>query len=189
MRIGYARVSRVKQNLDLQTDELAAAGAEQIFTDTVSGATVRREGLTRLLEIAREGDQVIVWRIDRLGRSLKDLIAIAGEFERRKINLVSLKENIDTTSVTGRLFFNLFGAIAEWERAWIRERTRAGLEAARRRGRGGGRKPSLTVEGVAAAEKMLADGKTPKQVARILHCSERTIRRVQSGEHALSFGT
>jgi len=186
MKIGYARVSRFDQNLDLQTDALNAAGVEQIFTDKVSGGKNVRTGLKQMFEVARSGDQIIVWRLDRLGRSLKDLIEIAAKLADRNIELVSLNESIDTTTPNGRLFFHIFGAMAEWERAWIIERTTAGLDSARARGIYGGRPPALDADGVRTAEQMLSDGKEVADVARLLKCSERTIRRVLSGKHRYS---
>ncbi len=146
MLIGYARISTDDQNLALQRDALAAAGCEKIYEDRISGARAERPGLTLALEVARAGDTLIVWRLDRLGRSLKDLIALAERLEQRKVGLKSLKEALDTTSSGGRLVFHMFGALAEFERDLIRERTRAGLSAARARGRLGGRPKLLTPE-------------------------------------------
>jgi DNA invertase Pin-like site-specific DNA recombinase len=136
MLIGYARVSTDDQNLDLQNDALEAAGCERIYRDKVSGARVERPGLKRAFEDIRAGDTLVVWRLDRLGRSLKDLIARAeGDLEHRGAGLKSLHEAIDTNSSGGRLVFHLFGALAEFERNLGRERTQAGLAAARSRGR------------------------------------------------------
>ena len=139
MFIGYARVSTDDQNLDLQLDALAKAGCERIFEDRMSGARAERPGLLRALDVARGDDTLVVWRLDRLGRSLKDLIRHVETMEERKIGLRSLQESIDTTTSGGRLFFHIFGALAEFERNLIRERTMAGLTAARARGRQGGR--------------------------------------------------
>jgi DNA invertase Pin-like site-specific DNA recombinase len=144
--IGYARISTDDQNLMLQHDALTAAGCEKIYEDRISGARAERPGLTLALEVARAGDTLIVWRLDRLGRSLKDLIALAERLEQRKVGLKSLKEALDTTSSGGRLVFHMFGALAEFERDLIRERTQAGLSAARARGRLGGRPKLLTPE-------------------------------------------
>lgn len=146
MLIGYARISTDDQNLALQHDALTAAGCEKIYEDRISGARAERPGLALALEVARAGDTLIVWRLDRLGRSLKDLIAFAEQLEQRKVGLKSLKEALDTTSSGGRLIFHMFGALAEFERDLIRERTRAGLSAARARGRLGGRPKLLTPE-------------------------------------------
>ena len=146
MLIGYARISTDDQNLDLQRDALRQAGCKKICEDCISGAKAARSGLTLALEIARAGDVLVVWRLDRLGRSLHDLIVLAKTLEEAGIGLMSLQENIDTTTSGGRLVFHLFGALAEFERNLIRERTRAGLSAARARGRQGGRPKMLDAE-------------------------------------------
>ena len=146
MLIGYARVSTEDQSLDLQRDALKGCGCERVFEDKVSGAKTERPGLTRALEELREGDTLVVWRLDRLGRSLKDLIIRAEELKERDIGLRSLQESIDTTSSGGQLIFHMFGALAEFERNLIRERTHVGLSAARARGRMGGRKKVLDVK-------------------------------------------
>jgi len=143
MLIGYARVSTDDQNLDLQRDALEKAGCEKIYADQQSGASTERLGLNGILEMARPGDTLVVWRLDRLGRSLKHLIHLMEQLDRQGIGLRSLQENIDTTTSGGRLVFHLFGALAEFERNLIRERTRAGLSAARARGRQGGRPKRL----------------------------------------------
>ena len=142
MLIGYARVSTDDQTLDLQRDALREAGCERIFEDHAGGAG-ERPGLGHALDHLRTGDTLVVWRLDRLGRSLKDLIARAEELRTRGVGLRSLKEAIDTDSSSGQLIFHIFGALAEFERALIRERTLAGLQAARARGRKGGRPKRL----------------------------------------------
>src|SRR3954453_23451332 len=140
MLIGYARVSTTDQTLDLQRDALDTAGCVKTYTDTASGAKAERKGLLEALDYVREGDVLVVWRLDRLGRSLKDLIETISRLETRKIGFKSLTENIDTTtSGGGKLIFHIFGALAEFERNLIRERTNAGLQAARVRGIKGGR--------------------------------------------------
>lgn len=144
MLIGYARVSTDDQNLDLQRDALEQVGCEKIYTDQQSGANTERLGLAGVLETARRGDTLVVWRLDRLGRSLKQLIHLVETLDQRGIGLRSLQENIDTTTSGGRLVFHLFGALAEFERHVIRERTQAGLSAARARGRQGGRPKRLS---------------------------------------------
>ena len=143
MLIGYARVSTDDQHLDLQRDALRKAGCERVFEDTASGAKAERIGLAALIGVLRSCDTVVIWRLDRLGRSLKDLIALVERLEAGGVGLRSLQENIDTTSSGGRLIFHLFGALAEFERNLVRERTQAGLTAARARGRRGGRKKRL----------------------------------------------
>ncbi len=189
MKFGYARVSTAEQNLSLQTDALAAAGVERIYEDTATGAHTFRPGLTELLTHIREGDTVVVWRLDRLARSLHDLLETAKTLEARGVQLVLLNEGIDTTTTTGKLFFQIFGAIAEFERNLIIERTSAGLAAARRKGRIGGRKPTLDADKQTAVKMMLADarekGVTPSYttIARAVGVSDRTVRRFAAGKY------
>jgi DNA invertase Pin-like site-specific DNA recombinase len=144
MKIGYARVSTYEQNLDLQTDALKNMGCEQVFHDQISGAKTKRPGFDEALSYLRSGDVLVVWRLDRLGRSLKHLIETVNLLEEKGIGFQSLQESIDTTTSGGKLIFHIFGALAEFERNLIRERTQAGLAAARVRGRKGGRPKSLT---------------------------------------------
>ena len=143
MQIGYGRVSTADQNLDLQVDALTKAGCLKIYSDKTSGAKAERPGLIKVLDISRAGDTLVIWRLDRLGRSLKDLIQISERLKEREIGLKSLQEGIDTTTSTGQLMFNLFGALAEFEKNLINERSKAGLNAARARGKLGGRPKSL----------------------------------------------
>ncbi len=143
MLIGYARVSTTDQNVSLQIDDLKKVGCEKIFRDKVSGAKADRPGLQNALEFLREGDSLVVWRLDRLGRSLKHLLETVSLLEERGIGFRSLQESIDTTTSGGRLIFHIFGALAEFERNLIRERTMAGLKAARARGKFGGRPRKL----------------------------------------------
>jgi DNA invertase Pin-like site-specific DNA recombinase len=166
MLIGYARVSTLEQSLDLQKDALQKAGSERIFTDTLSGATAVREGLNEALSHLRIGDVLVVWKLDRLGRSLKHLIETVTDLESRGIGFRSLTENIDTTTAGGKLIFHVFGALAEFERDLIRERTLAGLSAARTRGRSGGRPRSLTPKKIAQLKALAAD--TNNSIADIL---------------------
>ena len=146
MLIGYARVSTHEQTLDLQQDALHKVGCSKIFTDTASGAKTERKGLDEALAYVRKSDTLVVWRLDRLGRSLPHLITTMTDLEERGIGFKSLTENIDTTTSGGKLIFHIFGALAEFERNLIRERTNAGLMAARARGRRGGRPKALTPE-------------------------------------------
>jgi len=139
MKIGYARVSTDDQRMDLQRDALTAAGCEKVFTDTASGAKAARPGLAEALAFARKGDVLVVWRLDRLGRSLPELVKVVGELEAAGVGFESVTERIETNSAAGRLVFHVFAALAEFERRLIVERTHAGLEAARARGRKGGR--------------------------------------------------
>jgi DNA invertase Pin-like site-specific DNA recombinase len=143
MRIGYVRVSTAEQNLDMQRDALKRAGCEKIIEDTASGGKVHRSGLERVRKLLRPGDVPAVWRLDRLGRSLRHLIDLMAELEEQGIGFQSVTESIDTTTPGGKLVFHIFGALAEFERNLIRDRTHAGLEAARARGRKGGRRKKL----------------------------------------------
>src|SRR5512147_1183903 len=144
MLVGYARVSTSDQTLDLQKDALQKAGCERIFTDTASGAKSERMGLDEALSYVRAGDTLVVWRLDRLGRSLTHLIETITALNNRKIGFKSITESIDTTTSGGKLVFHIFGALAEFERDIIKERTQAGLTAAKARGRKGGRPEALT---------------------------------------------
>lgn len=154
MQVGYARVSTIEQNLHLQEDALKNAGCEKIFHDTVSGAKPHRPGLENIMEFLRKGDVLVVWRLDRLGRSLFDLLEIVTHFEIRGIGFRSITESIDTTTSSGKLVFQIFGAIAEFERNLIRERTTAGLNAARKRGRCGGRPRVLDTQKIELAKRL-----------------------------------
>jgi DNA invertase Pin-like site-specific DNA recombinase len=148
MLIGYARVSTHEQTLNLQQDALQTAGCSKIFTDTASGAQAERKGLNEALGYVRKGDSLVVWRLDRLGRSLPHLITTMTSLEERGVGFKSLTENIDTTTSGGKLIFHIFGALTEFERNLIRERTQAGLNAARARGETGGRPKALTDKSV-----------------------------------------
>ena len=176
MLIGYARVSTDDQNLDLQKDALTQAGCEKIVEDRQSGAKADRPGLRLALEIVRKGDTLVVWRLDRLSRSLKDLIEMVNELETRGIGLKSLHESLDTSSSSGKLIFHIFGALAEFERNLIRERTQAGLQAARARGRKGGRPKALTADKQALAVQLYHDRKhTVKQICQMMGISKPTL--------------
>lgn len=179
MRIGYARVSTLDQNADLQLQKLKEAGCERVVVEKASGAKVDRPELTRLLDdMLRTGDTLVVWKLDRLARSLKQLIATAEDLKGRGIGLVSITDAIDTSSPGGMLVFHMLGAIAEFERSLIQERTRAGLAAARHRGKRGGRPRKLTAKDVSAAKAMLADGTlTSKEVAAKVGVSKATLYR------------
>jgi DNA invertase Pin-like site-specific DNA recombinase len=178
MFVGYARISTTDQTLDLQHDALTKAGCSKIFTDTASGAQTDRKGLQEAISYARAGDTLVVWKLDRLGRSLKDLITRIKELETRKIGFKSITENIDTTTSGGKLIFHIFGALAEFERDIIRERTSAGLEAARTRGRTGGRPKSLTSSKQALAQKLYADKETSvAEICNMLGISRATLWR------------
>ena len=178
MLIGYARVSTRDQNQALQLDALKAAGCEKIFTETASGAQRDRPQLAEALAYMREGDSLAVWKLDRLARSTKQLIETVEDMGKRGIGFRCLTQDIDTTTAGGRLIFTVFAAIAEFEREIIKERTRAGLDAARARGRTGGRPPALSVKDITAARAMLADpALTVEHVARTLNVSPSTLYR------------
>ena len=156
-RIGYARISTDDQNLDLQRDALTRSGCITIYEETASGKSAQRVELEHCHKALRSGDTLVVWRLDRLGRSLSDLVKIIGDLEREGITFESLTEKIDTGSASGKLQFHVFAALAEFERNLIRERTLAGLTAARARGRVGGRKPKLNDKQIREIRALLAD--------------------------------
>ncbi len=176
MIIGYARVSTTDQNLDLQKDALNKVGCDRIFTDEISGSTINRKGLSRALDTLREGDTLVIWRLDRLGRSLRHLIDIINDLNERGIGLRSIEETIDTSSSTGKLIFHIFGALSEFERNLIRERTKAGLESARARGRLGGRPKKLDNEKRKHLKILYCDQKLSiSEIARITGVSKPTV--------------
>ena len=178
MFIGYARVSTQDQTLDLQNDALQQAGCDRIFTDTASGAKVERVGLDEAISHLREGDTLVVWRLDRLGRSLKHLIETITKLNNREIGFKSITEAIDTTTSGGKLIFHIFGALAEFERDIIRERTQAGLNAARARGRKGGRPKALTPKKQEQALTLYnARKSTIDEICRTLVISRATLYR------------
>src|SRR6266702_6107061 len=178
MLIGYARVSKNEQNLDLQLDALKAAGCEKIFHDKITSLKEERKGLDEALAFLRPGDALVVWKLDRLGRTLRHLIDLIATFNQKGIGFKSLKETIDTTTSTGKLVFHIFGALAEFERDIIHERTNAGLEAARARGRNGGRPKSLPPQKIALAQKLYKQhSSTVKEICRGLGISRTTFYR------------
>ncbi len=174
--VGYARVSTQDQNPALQLDALKAVGCEKVFVEKASGARRDRPELKAAIDYIREGDALVVWKLDRLARSLPQLIETVALLEARGVGLRSLTESIDTTTAGGRLIFHVFGALAEFERGVIRERTRAGLDAARARGKIGGRPRKLTDNDIRAAKAMLADGGiTVGEVAKRLNVAPSTL--------------
>ena len=178
MRISYARVSTADQNMHLQQDALEKAGCERVFHDTASGAKDDRSGLSEALAYARQGDTLVVWKLDRLGRSLKHLVDTVAGLHSRNVGFQSLQEQIDTTTSGGKLIFHVFAALAEFERDLIRERTSAGLAAARSRGRNGGRPAKLTERQIAMARRLLSDPVTRiDDVCRTLRVSRSTLYR------------
>ena len=176
MLIGYARVSTNDQNLDLQTDALKKASCEKLYCDKISGVKADRPGLTQALEVARAGDTLVIWRLDRLGRSIKDLIQISETLKARSIALKSLQEGIDTTTSTGQLMFNLLAVLAEFEKNLINERSKAGLAAARSRGKLGGRPKSLTQSQQKLAVKLYHEREhSIAEICKMMNISKPTL--------------
>jgi len=174
-RIGYARVSTTGQNPQLQLDALAAAGVDQVFTEHASGVLSERPKLTELLAQIRPGDTLVVWRLDRLGRSTPHLLQTVTELGERGVGFSSLTEAIDTTTAAGRLMYGVMASLAAFERDLLRERTHAGLAAARARGHVGGRPPIMTADKLAVARALLAEGKSKSAVARTIGVSRPTL--------------
>ncbi|MDD2358663.1 MAG: recombinase family protein [Thiovulaceae bacterium] len=177
MLIGYARVSTTDQNLSLQKEALQKAGCERIYEDTISGTRADRPGLAKVLEMLRSGDTLVVWKLDRLGRSVKNLITLVTELHSNGIHFKSLTDSIDTGTPSGRFFFHVMASLAEMERELIIERTRAGLEVARALGRKGGRKRSMTDSKIISAKRLLKSGVPPRDVAKDLGVSLATLYR------------
>ena len=180
--IGYARVSTAEQDTALQTDALKAAGCGRVFEDAASGATTERPGLSAALAFLREGDVLVVWRLDRLGRSMPHLIDVVAKLEERGIGFRSLTEAIDTTTPGGRLVFHIFGALGQFERDLIRERTRAGLSAAAARGRKGGRKSVVTEDKLRRARALLAQGLNVREAASRLKIGKTALYNALNGD-------
>ncbi len=183
MLVGYARVSTTDQNLDLQTDALQAAGCARLFTDTASGAKVDRPGLTTALAECRSGDTLVVWKLDRMGRSLPHLVETVRDLGDRRVGFKSLQENIDTTTSGGRLIFHIFASLAEFERDLIRERTNAGLSAARARGRKGGRPKGVDQKKQKAALALKQDPRhSIREICEIVGISRNTYYKYTRAE-------
>lgn len=178
MLVGYARVSTDDQNLNLQKDALSEAGCTRVFEDTMSGSKDKRPGLSDALGYVREGDTLVVWRLDRLGRDLKHLIEVVESLQQRGIGFKSLQESIDTTTSAGKLIFHIFCSLAEFERQVIRERTMAGLKAARARGRNGGRRHKLTPQQIEIGRSLAADPeRTVTEICKTLGIGKMTYYR------------
>lgn len=178
-RIGYARVSTDDQSLDLQRDAFRLAGIESVYEEAASGKTAARQELGNCLKALRAGDTLVVWRLDRLGRSLPDLVHIVAGLDEKGIGFESITEKIETSSASGKLVFHVFAALAEFERNLIRERTRAGLAAARARGRFGGRKPKLDARQIREIKRLMSDPTIPVgQIAERYKVSRTTIYKV-----------
>ena len=181
MKIGYMRVSTAEQNLDLQEDELKKAGCNKIFSDKISGSLSKAErpGLKEAITYLREGDELVVYKLDRLGRSLKELISIITELSDKKINFSCITQNLDTSTSSGKLIFHVFAAIAEFERELIKERTKSGLESARARGRIGGRPSIVTTDKIKMAKQLHSDKSLPiKQILEALGVSKAVFYRM-----------
>lgn len=178
MKLGYARVSNEEQSEDPQLDALNDAGCERIFCEKISGKTKQRPELARLIDTLRSGDIVVVQRLDRLGRSLKDLIELLDAFKAQQVEFISMNENIDTTTAVGELAFHIIASIAQFERRLISERTKAGLNSARARGRKGGRRAKLTFSDIKKAQAMLLDPTVTKtEVAKHFGVSRPTLNK------------
>ena len=177
MHIGYARVSTQDQDLSLQYDALHQAQCDKIYEDKASGATASRDGLTLALEVLRENDSLVVWKLDRLGRSLKDLVALVCDLEQRGVHFKCLTDHIDTSTTSSRFFFHIMASLAQMERDLTAERTQAGLDAARQQGRTGGRKRKMDEAKIITAKQLLQDGTSPKEVAQSLGISIPTLYR------------
>ena len=186
VRNGYARISTEDQSLNLQIDALRAAGCERIFQDRVSGKSRRRAGLEAALAATNANDQLVVWRLDRLGRNFRDLVQIADELRERKANLISISEGIDTSSAVGEVIFRLMSVFSDFERNVIVERTVAGLAAVRARGVALGRKPKLSPHQVSEARLRLANGEKAAAIAQSYGCGRSTLFRSLGREEIAS---
>ena len=185
MLVGYSRVSTGEQNLDLQIDALKLAGCEKFYQDIGSGSNIERKGLKEAIEYVRKGDCLVVWKLDRLGRSLKHIIELVTHLESKGVGLMFLQEKIDTTGSAGKFYLQIFGARAEFERNIIRERTNAGLASARARGRVGGRPKKLSKEKIEMV-KWLYESKehTVKEIAELVGISRISIYSYLNGTHS-----
>lgn len=177
MLIGYARVSTHDQNLELQFTALKNMGCEKFYQDKMSGTRSDRPGLQQALEMLRKGDTLVVWKLDRLGRTVKGLIDLVNELHQRNIHFKSLTDNVDTSTASGRFFFHMMASLAQMEKELLAERTRAGLAAAKSKGRLGGRKRKMTASKMESAKKLLASGMAARDVARNLGVSVPTLYR------------
>ncbi len=177
MLVGYARVSTQEQNLELQLDALKKAGCKKFYQDQKSGTKNNRPGLQLALEVLRKGDTLVVWKLDRLGRTVKGLIDLVNKLHEEEVHFKSITDNVDTSTTSGRFFFHVMASLAQMERELVAERTRAGLAAAKKQGRVGGRKRKMSNSKMESAKKLLASGMLPKDVAHNLGISVPTLYR------------
>jgi DNA invertase Pin-like site-specific DNA recombinase len=177
MLVGYARVSTIDQNLDLQLSALKEAGCEKLYQDQISGTKANRPGLIMALEVLRKNDTLVVWKLDRLGRTVKGLIDLVNQLHQKEIHFKSITDNVDTSTPAGRFFFHVMASLAQMERELMAERTKAGLAAAKAKGRIGGRKRKMTQSKIESAKQLLASGSLPKDVALNLGISVPTLYR------------
>jgi DNA invertase Pin-like site-specific DNA recombinase len=177
MLVGYARVSTIDQNLDLQISALKEIGCEKVYQDQISGTKANRPGLDLALEVLRENDTLVVWKLDRLGRTVKGLIDLVNHLHQKEIHFKSITDNVDTSTPAGRFFFHVMASLAQMERELMAERTKAGLAAAKAKGRVGGRKRKMTQSKIESAKQLLANGTLPKDVAQNLGISVPTLYR------------
>jgi DNA invertase Pin-like site-specific DNA recombinase len=186
MKIGYVRVSTQEQSFDLQIDALQQAGCEKLYREVVSGARTERPGLDQVMDSLRAGDVLVIWKLDRLGRSVKGLVDLVGDLAGRGVQFKSLTDGIDTTTPAGRFFFHIMASLAQMERELIVERTQAGLAAARQRGRVGGRRRRMTDGKLESARRLLDGGMPPREVAHNLGVSVPTLYRwLPAGERTV----
>lgn len=177
MLIGYARVSTLDQNLELQLSALEQAGCEKLYQDQISGTKINRPGLNMALEVLRKNDTLVVWKLDRLGRTVKGLIELVNALHEKEIHFKSITDNVDTTTPSGRFFFHMMASLAQMERELIAERTKAGLAAAKAKGRVGGRRRKMTQSKIESAKQLLSSGSLPRDVAENLGVSIPTLYR------------
>jgi DNA invertase Pin-like site-specific DNA recombinase len=177
MLVGYARVSTGDQNLDLQISALREVGCEKLYQDQISGTKVNRPGLSMALEVLRKNDTLVVWKLDRLGRTVKGLIDLVNQLHQKEIHFKSITDNVDTSTPAGRFFFHVMAILAQMERELMAERTKAGLAAAKAKGRVGGRKRKMTQSKIESAKQLLASGSLPRDVAQNLGISVPTLYR------------
>ena len=177
MLVGYARVSTLDQNLELQLSALQEAGCEKLYQDQISGTKTNRPGLNMALEVLRKNDTLVVWKLDRLGRTVKGLIDLVNSLHQKEIHFKSITDNVDTTTPSGRFFFHMMASRAQKERELIAERTKAGLAAAKAKGRVGGRKRKMTQSKIESAKQLLSSGSLPRDVAENLGVSIPTLYR------------